>query len=295
MRAVKSPICLSAPAHLEDEINLLVLQLNEIDSDHGIQKGKHPMHSPPDTVLAYEEFRSEIQARLDYLRDSVIAHSMARAVDTDAQAIRDITLKDSQINQDWLLAQRIRAADSDSDSLCTEAPPPYTETDASGYLQAKYGIHVTFDDPRTDDSDDLRDFAGPSSYTKRQRKQLDTLSSKQYQCCVCLDQYHEHKTVHLPCKHCYCNHCLEGLLLRAIKDHTLFPPRCCRINIPSSLIARALSPPMLEEFRATEVEYYTEDRTYCTGCGKFIPPKNIFSGKATCDGCGSKTCSLCKK
>lgn len=284
------PIRGPVPTHLKEEIDMLALQLNEIDSHEEGQKGKHSVNSPPDTAVAYDEFRSEISARLAFLRDSLLAHSIALAVDMDGDAIKEITERDDQTNRDRQLARRMNA-----DTPDTEAPPPYTEIDhVSDHPPTQSSISGLLESLNVNDSDEPEELAGPSTYAERQEKVLKTLSTKRSQCCVCLDWLHDCKTINLPCEHCYCSDCLVEHLVRTIGDHTLFPPRCCRQNVPSSVIEQVLPPDTLEEFRAAEVEYFTEDRTYCIDCGKFIHPGNIKSGKATCARCDSETCAMCK-
>jgi hypothetical protein len=99
------------------------------------------------------------------------------------------------------------------------------------------------------------------------------------------------------CSHIYCADCLKSLFLRATKDQSLFPPRCCREAIPLLLVEADMSEHELIEFESAAIEFTTTDRTYCSniGCGKFIPPSRITADQAECAVCNSSTCTMCKE
>jgi hypothetical protein len=95
----------SRPAHLDDEIMALTLQLEEIESNSSSRKGKHRADCPPpDFCVASSVYQAEIQQAIESLTDLKFAHSIARAVDTDAQAIRQIGQEEAQGEEDRRLA-----------------------------------------------------------------------------------------------------------------------------------------------------------------------------------------------
>ncbi|KAF2005942.1 hypothetical protein P154DRAFT_551246 [Amniculicola lignicola CBS 123094] len=85
---------------LDDEITALALQLEEIGLFEENDKGKYRTDSPPDNKLACDDFETEIQDHLNFLRDLRLARSIADAVDSDAQAIADLASGEEQANDD---------------------------------------------------------------------------------------------------------------------------------------------------------------------------------------------------
>ncbi|KAM5429089.1 hypothetical protein McanCB56680_007977 [Microsporum canis] len=219
---------------LDDELVALELQLEEIDSYGRERKGKCPSNNLPDSELAYVAFQAEIEGCIDSLSDLKIAHSIAHAVDTDGQAITDVLRDEAQAQQDRRLAMTMVGAISGN-----EAPPPYVREECTRLIACVPDEGSDLDR----DSDECS--AGPSTsyptYAARQGKALERLSQVAEQCCVCLDHFRPCQIVRLQCKDSYCIGCLKSLFMRATKDQTLFPPRCCRQGIPLPLISAELS------------------------------------------------------
>ncbi|KAF2423376.1 ariadne RING finger [Tothia fuscella] len=151
-----------------------------------------------------------------------------------------------------------------------------------------------------DHDDEANDESQPSSskrtHTDNQRNAIDKLTRDDYQCTVCTDSFRFDAIIRLNCKHFYCPKCLKDLFIHASSDMTLFPPRCCRVEIPLSLIGDAMTPQQMEDFTDAVIESTTEKRTYCSNaqCGKFIPPMEIDADDAKCGRCGFVTCVHCR-
>lgn len=86
----------------------------------------------------------------------------------------------------------------------------------------------------------------------------------------------------------------------AVEDRQLFPPRCCKRDIPLYLIQRHLSKQELRQFRSKVTEYTSEEKIYCSNpaCSLFIPPsaKNASGVKldvVICKSCKKGTCLHC--
>ena len=267
------------PSILDDEIDALNQQMEEVHSHRESHKGKYRADgSRPDHELAIEAYLDEMTRHMSFLADKKLAVSIACAVDTDSQLIAAITKEEARSNDDRRLAIRINENDS------VEQPTVDDSTQCS---------HMVNEPPDTDDEC----IAGPSmTYTQRQEKAIEKISQNRLQCCVCYDSYHPHQIHRLSCGHIYCNDCLKDLFLRATKDQSLFPPRCCRELIPLDEVQTAMSEAELREFKCAEVEFSTIDRTYCSNvaCGKFIPPSKIAIDRAQCPYCASATCAMCK-
>ncbi|EXF74349.1 IBR finger domain-containing protein [Colletotrichum fioriniae PJ7] len=112
------------------------------------------------------------------------------------------------------------------------------------------------------------------------------------------DAYTPIAVAQLPCKHNYCRDCLRTLFELSLTDESLFPPRCCKLPIPvDGGFARVLlSPKLVGEFRAKEIEFSTPNRTYChrPTCSIFIPKEFIRGDVGTCPQCQYQTCTMCK-
>ena len=80
-------------------------------------------------------------------------------------------------------------------------------------------------------------------------------------------------------------------------DESLYPPRCCKVALDLDDVLDMLDIKTVGQFKAKEMEYNTEDRTYChePRCSTFVPPAFIRGTRAICVKCGSRTCTLCKQ
>jgi hypothetical protein len=127
---------------------------------------------------------------------------------------------------------------------------------------------------------------------------LRTLSGpRKIVCTACQDEKHFVDTAQVPCGHHYCRTCISKLFEDAVSDESLFPPRCCRQNIPLSSATHFLAPALLLKFRAKSIEFSTPNRTYChrESCSAFIPPSRIHGHTGRCPSCFHETCTLCKQ
>lgn len=273
---------------LDDEIAAIALQLEEIAIIEGKCKGKYPVGNPSDSKFAFDNFHNDLLAHLSFLKDAKLAHSIAHAVDTDAQAIAELTEPEKRAQEDRHYA--IFLSDETIEGLISPGiTTGHTAPDQEPFKGT--GVHgISFDDS------DNENKAGPSvSYADRQAQAFVKFSDE-HQCSVCFENYRTASMVPLPCGDQYCIECLKSVFLNAVVDETLFPPRCCRQSIPLRYIQQELSSQELNTFRSAAVEFSTRDRTYCSNlrCGIFIPPTEIAKGKAQCPQCFTETCTACK-
>ncbi|OAA37868.1 Protein kinase-like domain protein [Metarhizium rileyi] len=100
-----------------------------------------------------------------------------------------------------------------------------------------------------------------------------------------------------PCGHGYCEQCLLALLDMAMVNESLFPPRCCKVDIPLDLMSSFLTEEKIQKFQEKTLEFGTPNRTYCHDlkCSAFIPPALLSGRTATCAKCRKRTCVLCKR
>lgn len=95
--------------------------------------------------------------------------------------------------------------------------------------------------------------------------------------------------------HYYCKERIKELFHHA-KINELFPPRCCRDEIPISIVELLPDPKSLQIFKRKAIEYNTINRANCydTNYREFMSAKNMIRGKATYKVCGKSTCFLCE-
>jgi hypothetical protein len=283
------------PVQADDDVMALLQQLEEINCFNENQKNKGRADSVQDIDLAISTFQREVQAQIDLLNGLKLAHSIAHAVNTDGRAISETRNGETQAENDRHLAMRMSGGDPE-----LENPPPYREVNPGYPVQQRKSLHIAinrFGGKTAIELESDSDEGGPSrTYAERQEYGLEKLSRKEVQCCVCCDSFRPHEIVHLECGDEYCTDCVKSLFMRATKDQTLFPPRCCRRHIPLPLISTKMSTEELDTFKNVEIEFSTTDRTYCSNiqCGRFILPTNITADKAECNYCGSSTCAMCK-
>ncbi|OJZ90959.1 hypothetical protein ASPFODRAFT_124545 [Aspergillus luchuensis CBS 106.47] len=264
-------------SHMDDEIYVVAQQLQELQEYLDSRKGKCRADDNEDYLQAFDQ---ELRAHLRSLEDNKLASSIAVAVHSDSQVIATITREEAQASDDRRLAIRINERNDDSNSSTTDC--------AVEQLQAAT-------EPQSSDDECI---AGPSmTYRERQALELEKSAATETRCCVCYESFFAHKMKQLDCNHNYCDDCLKDLFLRATKDSTLFPPRCCRMPIHLEAVQEHMSQTEMSDFKSAEIEFSTTDRTYCsnTSCGRFILPQNITAGRAECPHCNLNTCAMCKK
>lgn len=117
-----------------------------------------------------------------------------------------------------------------------------------------------------------------------------------YDCVICRESRPKSQLINAPCGDHYCEVCACTLFGLAVKDESLFPARCCRLPIPLEPAAPFLTPALIQEVKNKTIEFETTNRTYChvKYCAAFIVPSAIDGERATCAGCDSVTCAVCK-
>lgn len=121
---------------------------------------------------------------------------------------------------------------------------------------------------------------------------------QQLTCSSCTDAVSNEGAARAPCGHIYCQSCIRQMFEVSLNNEALFPPRCCRGEIPLDAVSHVLTKAIADAYQLKKVEYSTENRTYCCvpTCSAFIPPEVITHGfRATCLNCGWPTCAKCKQ
>ncbi|KAF5968463.1 ibr finger domain-containing protein [Fusarium coicis] len=81
----------------------------------------------------------------------------------------------------------------------------------------------------------------------------------------------------------------------AMKDESIFPPKCCSQAIPMDTTNVFITEEMLAEYDDKREEFATTKRTYCSDrtCSAFIPTRSIDDGIGRCTRCEKWTCLNC--
>ncbi len=163
-------------------------------------------------------------------------------------------------------------------SPVASATPIFDDALTKSLAQLTVQESSSSDTHQTDSSASYEDTAGPES------------------CTACYDEGPHWRFIEAPCGDLYCEPCMVELFNLAMKDESLFPPRCCKQPIGLDLAGSSLNAVQRQEFEEKSVEFNTTDRTYChlATCAAFIPPANIDGEKAACQRCERLTCAICK-
>jgi hypothetical protein len=124
------------------------------------------------------------------------------------------------------------------------------------------------------------------------------------ECAACFVSGADALLVHVACEHRYCIGCLARLFRNVLVDRGLFPVRCCKIEIQTSLVDLCLEAKeaQLVTTRMLEMSTPPADRMWCsnTRCGAFIslfgiPTSERYNGAPfSCPTCKTQLCFTCK-
>jgi len=84
-----------------------------------------------------------------------------------------------------------------------------------------------------------------------------------HDCVICQDPIHGAE-IRAPCGHYYDIACITDLFQSATRDESLFPPRCCRLNIPLAQVQSHLTQTLITTFQQKQAELSTLKRVYCS-------------------------------
>jgi hypothetical protein len=286
--------CIDPSARLDDESFALQLQIEEIEYQRERQTGKWTEGNPPDFSLAFDAFEAELKWACSLVDDMKLAHSIARAVESDAGAIEESIAQERQCANDRYVALTMEGNISSSSAVSVPLPEmPQTTAESIDWdhvLRASTASTFSTVSSTT--------VAGPSApYAARQAVILEQLPQLRIECSACGDAVHPHLAVKMACKDVYCKVCVKRLFLDATKDQSLFPPKCHRNQFDISDIRNELTAEELAAFEAAQEEFTSTNKVYCanTDCARFIRALNRTKDLAHCANCGIETCVHCKK
>ncbi|KAK1064491.1 hypothetical protein LTR12_007054 [Friedmanniomyces endolithicus] len=252
-----------------------IIQLQLEDSEqltaHGEGKGKQREGTLSAAQIALRMYTEDLVNTNAVLSDRRMAQSIATAVIRDGQAIQHSHQLEDQIADPEMLEKVTATYMCDPGSSSPSPPALVDDTDSDGTV------------------------AESSAWAAR-RKGGD--KPKIGHCVICGEDVEFYEVSRVPCDHEYCRPCLAKLFELSMTDETLFPPRCCKTDIPLARVRFFLPTDLAKLFEAKYVELSTKNRVYChhVRCNSFIPATAVDASNdvATCPHCARTTCAICK-
>ncbi|KIJ55708.1 hypothetical protein M422DRAFT_151942 [Sphaerobolus stellatus SS14] len=232
---------------------------------------------PDDEELALRAFEEEMESLTSFMQDFHFARSINSALETDGPILEQLASVETQIQADHDLARRLQ----------TGRTIQATATTAQG--SAINTSHLRDNVPSSSSHATLA-VCFPSFYSFND-------SSYRSRCVVCDDDAAGAKGLLFPCKDAYDIKCAIELFQHAMRDESLMPPRCCRMEIPAGQVLPYLRQQEREIFMEKRQEYSTLNRLYCprATCSKFMGSCEGEVRNVTCPACRLLVCTGCKK
>lgn len=281
---------------LDDATATLILQLQSEDIQELLtaNKGKGRDGEVSDADLAVATYHQELQARNTILADRCMGRSLTRAVISDAALLNESFAEENAAARDRTLARSL--AGVNAPSTAPEQKTAAHELD-DGFLARLAALYVSGWSNENDTSEDtIQNDSPAAAESSAWAVSRQKASTTDRHCTACDSTKPLFDVCQTPCGHFYCQECIETLFQLSASDETLFPPRCCRKNISLQSVRIYLSAAVIQTFEKKSVEFETSDRTYCSrpDCSSFIAAPNITGEQATCQDCGTQTCTICK-
>ncbi|KAF3294341.1 hypothetical protein TWF132_003336 [Orbilia oligospora] len=283
----------------DDLLIALTLQLEELDIEVDNRKGKEKAGKMADRHVALQDYKDILLSMSQFHADQRMAKSIADAVLQDSatiaefQALEAIAVRDREqalrmantMDATLRTAPRSTAAATSSRSraLVMRGGDDYTSNyDLESMTgSTEYGDQTTLYS-EYDDDDELESNAGTTSTYRRPYVRESRPIYKMQ-----------------PLQSYLLSKLFTDLRFRAMKDESLYPLKCCKVEIPGNVIARILSAAEYEKYQEAAVEYSSSDRMYCPNkkCLQFIPPESINKAGnfAFCKHCSTVACTKCKE
>lgn len=281
-----------------DESLILSLLIEDLEALEAAWKGKAIDGSElADDQVAVMLQKVELQKQIQKMADIRMARSIGRAIQTDGTTVSNLTAEE-------------RRSAQDRETACRMSGQPHHDIPALPDYHVPEDILLKFGSLnfRADDENDEeflscysdtfseQEIGESSSWAagrnKDEIKGKGKGKGKATNECVACSEFRD--TLQAPCQHHWCKACVMRLVSDSTVDESLFPPRCCRQEMPKSLIQPYITAELGAKFEKALIEFGTSDRTYCFSCSKFVSPDNIHKHQAHCTVCEYDTCMLCK-
>ncbi|KAB8360585.1 hypothetical protein FH972_024325 [Carpinus fangiana] len=286
---------------------IFALQLEDATHILDSAKGKSRANDVNDQDFAFRLLQQDLQRYADIERDRSYARSITRAIQTDHQIILEEVEAEKAAARDRRLASSLESQALSSSAAVPQEAECQDQVFEQDYFAKLTALYISeLDGARllSRDDNDVQDQheeeveekqigessreGARSAHKARPRTRL---------CRICWDTKKFFEIARLPCNHEYCRDCLSTLFKSSLVDESLFPPRCCRQQIPLAGVRIFLDPQVAKDFEVKSPELSTPNRTYCSNleCSTWIPPSDISDDIAVCQKCEERTCTICKK
>lgn len=281
--------------NMDDASRNLILQLLTQDAleESNRHKGKQRAGVFTDGELAMQEWSGQLNQSSTLIQDRQMALSIANAVSEDGVAITLAAQEEDRAFADRRLAFQLagKTPPANEQPSAHEQPLRLVGTVFSEGVASQIDAQDNF---LRENHPNKRRCVAESSKTAESRQCIVGL---QAECAACNDRKPTCDMIQAHCPHLFCKDCMTHLIKGALKDQSLFPPRCCRIPIPPSELKKHLDAGLTRSFEEKEIESNDPYRTYCSNahCAKYIPPPQVDGYVGTCHTCRARTCTLCKR
>ena len=292
--------CLQGISHVDDASAALILQMQDADLEELLtsSKGKGREGEVSDADLALALFEQDLRDMNGRVADRIMSRSITRAVIMDGSLLSGPMQEEQTAANDRAMAQRLSENGADNyEDVNNRTSSSMMEESLSARLFGLYinplkeldADSINYD---AEDNDEQSTSESSSWAASRQAHSATAL----HECVSCGTKKRLFELLGCPCEHYYCEDCLRTLFRLSLSDETLFPPRCCRQQIPLSFARLYLDSGFVESFQKKSTEFMSSDRTYCyrPTCSSFIPPQYINGDSGICPDCGQLTCIICK-
>lgn len=273
---------------------ILQLQISDIEELQQSSKGKSRDDERSDADLAIATYQNELQKMNTIQADRSMARSLMQAILSDATLLNESVADENTATGDRALACRLAGIEASATAPEQSMAGPALDDGAIARLAARFS-YGKIDEEEALEGGTANDAVVAESSASA-ASTLGPSRAVSRQCVVCDLQKPLIDVFQSPCGHNYCQMCLSTLIEHSTTDETLFPPRCCRQEMPLASVKIYLSPLLLQALNAKSVEYRASNRIYCSRrtCSSFITSDKIVGERAVCTACGTHTCTICK-
>ncbi|KAG0642613.1 hypothetical protein HOY80DRAFT_881387 [Tuber brumale] len=282
---------------------IISIHLQDIEEVLAARKGKGREGdlAASNDELAFNTYRRYLQDSEQCIIDRRMAESLEEAMRMDCDVLAEIASVEGVAKSDRDLALRLGGG-----SVEGASPPDLESGEWASALDHKSGVsEIAMNEWQArlmlEDQMGVRgqwfEFCYRGPWHRPSDRYVAKMIEPQGRCEICFGTFSASHTLDAPCGHTYCQSCMKKVFLNACLDEMLFPPRCCRREIPFHMAEKVLSRREVSEFESKSREYISKDRTYCCRptCSKFISSDYIRGDIGTCPKCFVGTCVMCKK
>jgi hypothetical protein len=224
-----------------DRQAIIAVQLADIEEALALsnRKGKAKEGasiSPADHAL--QHYRDHLSNAATILADAKLAASIDQALNADAEVLGQAFQEEEQALRDRELA--LSLAEEEDEIVPETRFNPEIIYESIGRALVP---HTPGANPRLP--------MGYATGSGTSHNGSSTSLVRELECCSCLEFRY---CVTAPCGDGYCHRCLTQVFTKACTDEELFPPRCCREEIPLHLAAPFLKANEIALFKAKNEE-----------------------------------------